>query len=132
MCYLIDNTKWCFYFGKIKDGIKMAIKEKRIEEETNLDAFEIKEVKKTKEKEVKKEKTKKEKNKKEKKNTKNKNKEVKKESWFKGVISEFKKVRWPNKKEMVKYSIATIVFILFFALFFYIIELIIFFIKEVM
>lgn len=110
----------------------MAIKEKRIEEETNLDAFEIKEVKKTKEKEVKKEKTKKEKNKKEKKNTKNKNKEVKKESWFKGVISEFKKVRWPNKKEMVKYSIATIVFILFFALFFYIIELIIFFIKEVM
>lgn len=59
---------------------------------------------------------------------------VKKESgvkaWFKGVASEFKKVRWPNKKEMIKYSIASIVFILFFALFFYAIELIIYFIKQ--
>lgn len=60
---------------------------------------------------------------------------VKKESgiknWFKGVVSEFKKVRWPSKKEMIKYSIATIVFILFFALFFYIIEVIIYFINQV-
>ena len=41
-----------------------------------------------------------------------------------GVKSEFKKVHWPEKKEMIKYSIATIVFIIFFALFFYIIEVI--------
>lgn len=57
-------------------------------------------------------------------------KPVKKESWFKGVVSEFKKVRWPNKKEMVKYSIATILFIIFFAVFFYLIEVAVYFIKE--
>ena len=51
-------------------------------------------------------------------------------AWFKGVASEFRKVRWPSKKEMIKYSIATIVFILFFALFFYAIELVIYFIKQ--
>lgn len=56
----------------------------------------------------------------------------KKESWLKGVMLEFKKVRWPNKKEMVKYSIATILFILFFALFFYIIEVLMYFINLVM
>ena len=52
---------------------------------------------------------------------------VQKESWWHGVKSEFKKVRWPNKKEMLKYSIATTCFILFFALFFYLIEIIIYF-----
>ena len=35
-----------------------------------------------------------------------------------GVRKEMTKVRWPNKKEMVTYSIATICFVLFFALFF--------------
>lgn len=63
-------------------------------------------------------------------------KPVKKESgikkWFKEVFSEFKKVRWPNRKEMIKYSIATIVFIIFFALFFYLIEIIIYFINQAM
>ena len=54
---------------------------------------------------------------------------VKKESWWQGVQSEFKKVRWPSKKEMVKYSIATISFIIFFALFFSLIEVIAYFIK---
>ena len=39
--------------------------------------------------------------------------------FFKGVKKEISRVRWPNKKEMIKYSIATLVFILFFALFFY-------------
>jgi preprotein translocase SecE subunit len=29
------------------------------------------------------------------------------------------KVAWPSKKDMVKYTIATVVFIIFFALFFY-------------
>ena len=54
---------------------------------------------------------------------------VKKESWWHGVKSEFKKVRWPNRKEMVKYSIATITFILFFGLFFFAIEGIIYLIS---
>ena len=56
-------------------------------------------------------------------------KEKNKESWFQGVKQEFKKVKWPSKKEMLKYSTATITFIIFFALFFYIIELLMFFIK---
>lgn len=43
---------------------------------------------------------------------------VKKESFFTGVKKEMKHVRWPLKKEMVKYSIATLSFIIFFALFF--------------
>ena len=55
--------------------------------------------------------------------------EVKKESWWHGVKSEFKKVRWPSKKEMIKYSIATIAFIIFFAIFFWIIEMIAYLIK---
>ena len=70
---------------------------------------------------------------KEKKNTKETKKEVKKkvvkENFFKGVISEIKKVRWPNKKEMVKYSIATFCFVIFFALYFGLIEVVMYFIE---
>ncbi len=58
-------------------------------------------------------------------------KEVKKkESFFKGVVSEFRKIRWPNKKEMVKYSTATFIFIVFFGLFFYLIEVAMYFIEK--
>ena len=35
-----------------------------------------------------------------------------------GVKKEMKKVRWPNKQEMFKYSLATLSFIVIFALFF--------------
>ena len=45
--------------------------------------------------------------------------------------SEFNKIKWPTKKEMIKYSIATIVFIIFFALFFFAINLIMAFLKEI-
>ncbi len=45
------------------------------------------------------------------------------------VKKELKKVRWPNKKEMVKYSVATISFVIFFAVFFYLIDLTVAFIK---
>lgn len=51
-------------------------------------------------------------------------------NWFKSVIKEVSKVRWTPKKEMIKYSIATIVFIIFFALFFYAIELLMAFLKS--
>ena len=47
-----------------------------------------------------------------------------KSGFFHEVRKEISKVKWPSKKEMVKYSIATIVFIIFFAIFFYLIELI--------
>ena len=45
--------------------------------------------------------------------------------WFKGVMKEMKNVRWPSRKEMIKYSVATIVFVLFFAVFFLVIEVIV-------
>ena len=45
------------------------------------------------------------------------------------VKKELKKVRWPNRKEMVKYSIATISFVIFFAVFFYLIDLAVAFIR---
>ena len=38
--------------------------------------------------------------------------------FFVNVKKEMKKVRWPHKKEMVKFSIATIVIVCFFMLFF--------------
>ena len=38
--------------------------------------------------------------------------------FFISVKGELKKVRWPNKKEMITYSSATLAFILVFALFF--------------
>jgi preprotein translocase SecE subunit len=41
-----------------------------------------------------------------------------------GVKSEFKKVHWTDKKSMVKYSIATILFVVFCAGFFYLIDII--------
>lgn len=53
-----------------------------------------------------------------------------KEGFFKSIKSEFKKVRWPNRKEMVKYSIATIVFVLFFGIFFYLIEVLMYFLNK--
>ena len=47
-----------------------------------------------------------------------------------GVKSEFEKVHWPTKKDMVKYSIATIVFVIFCGLFFYAIDIVFAFIKS--
>ena len=49
--------------------------------------------------------------------------------FFEEVNKELKKVRWPNKKEMIKYSVATISFVIFFAVFFYLIDLTVAFIK---
>ena len=37
--------------------------------------------------------------------------------FFANVKKEMKKVRWPKKKEMIKFSVATIAIILFFMLF---------------
>ncbi len=45
------------------------------------------------------------------------------------VKKELGKVKWPNRKDMVKYSVATIVFVIFFAGFFYLIDLAVAFIK---
>lgn len=40
-----------------------------------------------------------------------------------GVKGEFKKVHWTSKKDMLKYSIATIVFVVFCSGFFYLINI---------
>ena len=42
-----------------------------------------------------------------------------KNGYLKEVSSEIKKVKWPTKQEMLKYSIAVIVFIIVFGLYFY-------------
>lgn len=47
-----------------------------------------------------------------------------------GVKGEFEKVHWTSKNDMLKYSIATIVFIIFFSLFFYGIDIIFALIKS--
>lgn len=39
-----------------------------------------------------------------------------------GVKSEFKKVHWTSKNDLLKYSIASIFFMVFFSLFFYLID----------
>lgn len=52
-------------------------------------------------------------------------KKEKKEKKISGIRSEFKKVRWPKKKEMFKYSVAVLVCIIVFALFFMLSDVII-------
>lgn len=44
--------------------------------------------------------------------------------FFKEVISELKKVKWPDKKYMIKYSIATFVTVIICSLYFYLITVI--------
>lgn len=39
-----------------------------------------------------------------------KNKKVKKENYFKGVNKELKLVKWPSGKDIIKYTISTIIF----------------------
>lgn len=56
---------------------------------------------------------------------------VKKESFFVGVKSELSKVKWPTKKEVLKYTVATIVFVVILVLFFILMSLIMSFIKGV-
>ena len=56
-------------------------------------------------------------------------KEEKKETYFDGVKSEMKKVKWPTKKEMIKYTISTLCFVILFALYFFGIESLFAFIK---
>ena len=39
--------------------------------------------------------------------------------YFKGVGKEFKRIRWTTGKDLFKYSVATLVFVLFFGIYFY-------------
>lgn len=63
-------------------------------------------------------------------NKKNNSKDLKKkENIFKQIKKEMSKVHFPGKKDMIKYSLATISFVIFFGIYFFVIELIMAFIK---
>lgn len=66
-----------------------------------------------------------------KKDSKKKTKEekIKKEFFLKSVINELKKVHWPDKKYILKYTIVTLVFVVVLALFFYLISALMLFVK---
>ena len=58
-----------------------------------------------------------------------KEEKVKKEGFFKGVKKELKLVKWPEGKEIVKYTIATVVFCIVLVAFFELLNLIMAFVK---
>ena len=55
---------------------------------------------------------------------------AKKDNLFREIKKEMEKVHFPSRSDMIKYSIATIAFVLFFAIYFYAIELVMAFIKS--
>ncbi len=63
---------------------------------------------------------------------KEKKNKVKKESFIKGVGKEMKQMKWPTAKEVIKYSIATILLAVFVMLFFMLLDLILSAIKGVL
>ena len=54
-----------------------------------------------------------------KKETKKVKKQTPKKSYSAEVKTELKKVNWPSKKDLTKYGVATIIFIVIFGLYFY-------------
>ena len=42
--------------------------------------------------------------------------------FFSGVKQEVKRVHWTGKKDILKYSVSTFIFVVFFSLFFYVID----------
>ena len=54
-----------------------------------------------------------------KKETKKVKKQTPKKSYSSEVKTELKKVNWPSKKDLTKYGVATIIFIVIFGLYFY-------------
>lgn len=50
--------------------------------------------------------------------------------YFNGVILEINRIRWTNKKDLFKYSVATLLFVLFFGLYFYAIDWVVLLIRS--
>ena len=50
--------------------------------------------------------------------------------YFKGVGKELKRIRWTDRKDLVKYSICTLVFVIFFGVYFYAIDWIVLLIRS--
>ena len=68
----------------------------------------------------------------EKKNVKSKKENIFKKvsKYFKGVWKELKRIRWTDRKDLAKYSICTLVFVLFFGLYFYAIDWIVLLVRS--
>ncbi len=45
--------------------------------------------------------------------------------YFRGVKKEISRIKWTSKKELIKYSVSTVLFMLFFGVFFYVIDLLV-------
>lgn len=45
--------------------------------------------------------------------------------YFKGVKKEVSRIKWTSKKDLLKYSVASILFVMFFGVFFYVIDLLV-------
>ena len=45
--------------------------------------------------------------------------------YFKGVKKEVSRIKWTSKKDLLKYSVASIIFVMFFGVFFYVIDLLV-------
>ena len=54
-----------------------------------------------------------------------------KDTFFGDVMQEMHLVKWPSKLEMVKYTIATLIFVLFFSGFFFLINLLFLLISKI-
>ena len=50
--------------------------------------------------------------------------------YFKGVGKEIKRIRWTERKDLVKYSICTLLFVLFFGIYFYGIDWLVLLVRE--
>ena len=50
--------------------------------------------------------------------------------YFKGVGNEFKRIRWTDRKDLFKYSLCTVAFVVFFGLYFYAIDWIVLLIRS--
>jgi len=50
--------------------------------------------------------------------------------FVKGLKKEMAQVKWPSSKEMVKYTVATLVFVIFFGGYFYLINFLFALLKE--
>ena len=52
--------------------------------------------------------------------------------YFKGVKKEISRTRWTSKKDLLKYSTATVAFMVFFSLFFYAIDMLVALLRSVL
>ena len=50
--------------------------------------------------------------------------------YFKGVGKEIKRIRWTDRKDLVKYSICTLMFVFFFAIYFHAIDWIVLLVRS--